>query len=546
MTFLTVLRPKVSTDNSTSSVLLSGATFTGTVENVVDYATITVFVYTDTAGTLDIQFSTDGTNWDHIQTETIQASVQGEFEVPVIAKFFRIVITNTSGSNQTFLRCSSLLNPYKSDTSNIVSAINNITNGDGIVYNSALTDAFGRLKVSNPQTLLDAKFLSSTLPLRWDQSVTFSGPGSASSVFNPSYINMSVSGNGSRVVRQSRLYTPYQPGKGLAIIVTGALTTSLGGSPNVTSRMGYFDDGTDKTAEDASKQFGNGYFFQMSGSTLSVVERYYVPNLNSLPQTDNVVPQSSWNIDPMNGTGPSGLTLDPSKRQIFYIELEWLGVGTVMMGVFVNRILYFVHRFDHANLSTQGTGLYPYISAPNLPVRYEISSTGGSGSMVQICSTVLSDGGYVPIGLTHAAFRANFGANTNDDKPAVAIRLKTSNSRIILKLLQVDILGNGSGIFKIYRLQYPNSNVIDGSWVSQANSAAEYNITGTTFTLPTSYELLTVGFYNNQTRGVSIETFELFGSSVITSDIPGHSDIIVLTMTQGNSNYAALTWQELL
>lgn len=88
-----------------------------------------------------------------------------------------------------------------------------------------LLDAFGRQKVSNPTTLFDAKFITSIRPFEWDTLTD----GSGSIVFNPAnpgFINMNVSSNGDKVVRQSRLYTSYQPGKSLEILITGTLNTS--------------------------------------------------------------------------------------------------------------------------------------------------------------------------------------------------------------------------------------------------------------------------------------------------------------------------------
>ena len=546
MTFLTVLRPKVSTENSTTSTLLGGATFTGIAENVVDYATITVFVYTNVSGSLSIQFSIDGTNWDHQQVQAISAGVQAEFSVEVIAKYFRLVYTN-GGTNQTVLRLTSLLNPYKSSSDAIVNAITN----NGVALAPTLLDAFGRVKVSNPETLMEHKFLTNKIPLRWDELVT--GTSTATIELQIAYLNLKVGANTDRVVRQSRLYAPYQPGKALQIFVTGTLELS-GGVSGVRSRIGYFDDATDKTQEVASQQYGNGYFFELDGTTLYVVERSFTSGILPVPspkQTDNRVAQSSWNIDKMDGTGPSGITIDISKRQIFYIELEWLGVGSVLMGLIVNRQLYFVHAFYHANIGNA----YPYMCRPTLPVRYEIAKTSaavGSGTLVQVCSTVLSDGGFVPVGLIFSAVRATDLTISTTEKPLISMRLKSATKRTIARLLSYNLLTDSGGqiIYKIYRIVPPNGAVLSGvlTWLSvNPDSAVEYNENATGFsTAGTNYEVLQTGFASTQSRGAPQGIDDRF-AFVLSSDIAGNSDIIVITAYTYTGNVkvsASIDWQE--
>lgn len=302
-----------------------------------------------------------------------------------------------------------------------------------------LLDAFGRQKVSNPFTLIDNKFLTTTEPEHWDTIVN----GSASYTFTPGKIALNVTGSGDKIIRQTRFYTPYQPGKGLTILATGTLEVS-GGVNGVISKIGYFDDETDKIADDTSG--GNGYYFELNGTALSLVER---TDANGFFE-ETRVPQSSWNVDPFNGTGPSGITIDPSKRQIFFIELEWLGTGTAVMGFFMRRKLYMAHIFYHANVG--GTG--PYISRPTLPIRYELSSTGGTAEMIQICSTAISDGGYDPRGGIYAKggsvgnqVTVNSGVN-----PLIAIRLRPGFRRTALNILKISSYteSNGNYIIRVF------------------------------------------------------------------------------------------------
>jgi hypothetical protein len=90
--------------NSTSAALNSAAVFTGTGEDVSKYASVVFACKTDQDGTLQAQFSTDGTNWDSSITFGITANLNEVHRLAVTRRYFRIVFTNTSASNQTYLR----------------------------------------------------------------------------------------------------------------------------------------------------------------------------------------------------------------------------------------------------------------------------------------------------------------------------------------------------------------------------------------------------------------------------------------------------------
>jgi hypothetical protein len=95
----------VSTDNSTATPLGISGVFTGTAEEVSEYGTISVGVFADVASATDglsIQFSTDGTNWDHIDTFTIPSSTGKIFTVGPSARYYRVVYTNGTTAQASF------------------------------------------------------------------------------------------------------------------------------------------------------------------------------------------------------------------------------------------------------------------------------------------------------------------------------------------------------------------------------------------------------------------------------------------------------------
>ena len=85
---------------------------------------------------------------------------------------------------------------------------------------------------------------------------------------------------------------------------------------------------------------------------------------------DSKIPQSQWNIDRMNGTGPSGYNLDLTKMQMFYIDYSWYGAGYVRYGFRgADGKVTYCHKLQNNNVNTEA-----YMRSGNLPARYESTS----------------------------------------------------------------------------------------------------------------------------------------------------------------------------
>jgi len=86
---------------------------------------------------------------------------------------------------------------------------------------------------------------------------------------------------------------------------------------------------------------------------------------------DTKIPQSQWNLDPCDGTGPSGYNLDLSKMQMFYIDYSWYGAGFVRWGIRASDgDVTYVHKQPNNNINYEA-----YMRSGNLPARYETSTT---------------------------------------------------------------------------------------------------------------------------------------------------------------------------
>ncbi len=297
------------------------------------------------------------------------------------------------------------------------------------VFDDMSPDAFGRLRVSNPQTLFDSKLLGiDDQPLFWDEQLESGGGISAStpSAAKP-YIDFTSSNTTAGVfTRQTFRRFNYQPGKSLLILMTGVLELASGTKTGCERRLGYFDD-------------DNGAYFESDAGTIGVTTR---TNDTSSP-VDTTVAQTSWNLDNLDGdndaANPSGITADWTKIQIFVIDFQWLSAGRVRFGVEIAGKLIYVHEVLTANTSTT-----PWTSTPCLPIRYQMITTTSSGvcSMRCVCAAVISEGGTDNIGVIRHKGTAGTAVTTvaeNTLYAIVGIRLKTTHTGTWIEVINAEL-----------------------------------------------------------------------------------------------------------
>lgn len=402
--------------------------------------------------------------------------------------------------------------------------------GDAVQVNIAggQADAFGRARVSNPANLFSSNFHYDLNPLLWVTSTASGGTVSSTTAQSSATLSTGGTTSGAVAILQSKRYFLYQAGKSQQILMTGVMGAL---KANVTRRIGYFDD-------------NNGVFFQQNGQALSVVVR---SNTTGSP-VDIVINQSQWNIDKVDGTGRSGIKIDTSYAQIFFIDLEWLGTGRVRWGFYFNGIPVYVHQFLYANTSTTG----PYMNTGSVPVRYEIRNTATAGStttMLATCQSVVSEGGqeFPP----STSFSASNGVTTisvSTRRPILSIAPKTTfnsvtnRSSIILDELQL-IAGTNS-VF--WELVY-NGTLTGASFSSvDANSLVNFDVSATAISGGT---VLLSGFVPGST-GSTAQTIELDISKQlpVTLDFAGSTPdtmpVVCTSFTGSSATSAALTWGE--
>jgi hypothetical protein len=363
-----------------------------------------------------------------------------------------------------------------------------------------MRDAFGRLRTASPISQFDYQNQYNSGALLW--STTIGGTGAITHQPNTSTVLLSTGGtaSGAKVYRQTKQYMRYSPGKSLM----GLMTFCLGAAKaNVRKRVGYFDA-------------RNGIFLQESGGAISLVLRSY----GTGSVVDTVVNQADWNGDQLNGERVSKTIADFTKSQILIIDIQWLGVGSVRCALEIDGAIHVMHEFKNANAIDS-----TYMTTANLPIRYEIENIGTAAStstMLQICSTVITEQGSVDDGgyYTHTANTGATPKSVTTRQAILTIRPKLLLNSIVnrakIAVMDIDLMIGGNDV--MWELVYNGTIGGSPSYTDiGANSAVEYDIAGTTVT---GGEIIHSGFTpagSGQTRITS--------SEVVTSQFPIALDI---------------------
>lgn len=398
---------------------------------------------------------------------------------------------------------------------------------NGANFTGQAVDAFGRARFSQPFTLFDSfhRFQDNG---KITEAKSVSGASSTHNA-NAGCIELTLdTTQGSYVYRESARVFTYQPGKSLQVLETFVMSPAKTG---LRQRYGYFDT-------------QNGIFLEQENDTISFVRRAYTTGT----AVDTKIARANWNMDRLDGTGPSKKTLDLTKAQILFIDIEWLGVGTVRCGFVIDGVFIDCHHFHHANIVTN-----PYMTTACLPVRCEIeniAATASSSTLKVICATVISEGGYEPRGRSLSAahpIASPYGVTTPGTLyPLISMRLKSNRLNAIVDPRTFSVaVGTASN----YRYQLISGGITSGgTWVSAGtDSAVEYNLTATSIdngrVLDTSYIIA-----SNQTASAPQNADTPFKFQLERNSFTGVAyEFIIAIVSSGNNNTAwgAIQWEEI-
>jgi hypothetical protein len=380
-------------------------------------------------------------------------------------------------------------------------------------------DLFNRVEVAEPVTLFDSKLDLSERTDQWNSTGSV-----AHDATRAREVLTVANASSTTTARQTKRSIIYQPGKAQ----TGVFTFRMGAAATgITRRVGLY----------CSQE---GIFFEQTSAGLRFVIRDQSATSESAEQAD-------WNVDKLDGNGPSGVTIDITRCQIFFIAYEWLGVGTVALGFYYNGAPVVCHLFHHSNQVTQ-----VYMRTPNSPIRFEIvnDGTGAESTFDQICSTVYSSGGAQNQGHLHAVDRQTTALTTLNNAnlyPVIAIRLGSVRANAIIENLSMMCTDNS--VFWQWQL------LLNPSVTGTALSFSDYSefvqvARPTNATTVSGGTLMAAGYVINATANkpsVNLNPAEdnLLGEQTIGGD----TDVVVLAVRRITGTtpdfYGSLTYREI-
>jgi len=408
--------------------------------------------------------------------------------------------------------------PYGSSSTNPIYTYTN--------FSPNAVDAFGRLRVSEPYTLFDGQARYARDPA-FDYVTT--GSGTAVWQSNKSATNLSVTTAVGTVVSQTFRSFPYQPGKSLLTLQTFTMAANTSGA-GVTQRVGYFNT-------------ANGIYLQQAGNVVSL-------NIRSASGSGNQQAlQTNWNVDKFDGSGPSGAVLDLTKTQIFWIDIEWLGVGSVRCGFVIDGAFCTAHIFNNANIQS-----FVYMTTAILPLRFEISTTGVSTSaatLQQICSSVISEGGYQQVSQVYNARRTTlFTGFGTTFVPLVSIRLNANALGAVVIPSSINAFPEASGSYEFALIK--NGTLTGATYAATlSNGQVDYDLAATAITVPSVDAIVQQSYANATNQSTTAATvatgynwdLQLGASQAGVSDV--YTLAARLLSGSGGSAYGTLSFYNL-
>ncbi|HCW06302.1 MAG TPA: hypothetical protein DGG95_02935 [Cytophagales bacterium] len=381
-------------------------------------------------------------------------------------------------------------------------------------------DIFGRIRTSLPISVFDAGFWIGTRPQLFSTLVASGGTVTHNANLSSMILSTAATLN-SRGVIQSLKPLKYRPGKSTRVLMSGSLRSAATG---VKKYFGQFNE-------------NNGPYFLLDGSTLKVGIRSKV----SGTVVDTQVAQNSWNIDKLDGTGESGITLDITKQQVFLIEYQWLGSGTIKYGFFINEKTYYVHQIHNSNILT-----VPYSQTATLPIRAEIIASGSAtaSDMHFTCVSVQSeDGNSVVLGhretiSTGVALKT---FNSTTASPILALRKQSGSLGVPVGIDSYSTFCSTTDdvLFEVHI----NPSTLSGvSWVNSGQHLQfDVSATAMTFTAPPIYSFIVRGAATTPSV-LKFQNLNEYPEIILGSDLADNSEVFVIAARSftGSANVAAV------
>lgn len=402
-----------------------------------------------------------------------------------------------------------------------------LVNSTGTVEVSSLNnlDLFGRLRISRPFSKFDFSFANDINSADFTSAVVSGGTATYNATTKTVSLACTTTLNSTSTF-QSLKYHKYYPGKSNLVFISANIKSH---ATNVTKRLGLFDD-------------NNGYFFEFDGTNAKVAIRSKI----SGSVVDTTVNQSSWNLDTLNGSGTSGVTLDLSKQHIFCINYQWLGTGRVMFGLYIGNSIIWCHQFSHANSSTT-----IYSQTATLPIRVSIKNNTATASTLELsCGTLISEGeesfqGRL-LSVSNGSVVRNF-STTGTRIPILTIRKQTAYLDLGLLIIGYGFFFNSSDNFLVEIVK--NGTITGATYNNVTNSYMQLDVAATAISGGTT--MISGYGTGNSSANTAIVNSILSETSNITigTNLDGTSEtlsLVATNLTASAKAYGYINYKELI
>ncbi len=356
---------RISALNGSIQPLAASGTYTGTAESTLGFSSIVITCKADADGTLYVDFSPDGTNWDRTVTYTLQNSISELHRVTAVMQYFRVRLVNGT-SAQTYCRLQVLMNDFVEPSTALNATTIQPDSGATLTRSAILTQPF----LQNVRGTISAQLMTAEQRL-------LAGGSLDGTTLDTNYFSTTVANNGTVTISggaaRVRTSTTADGAATLSSIRTARFIAGRANICSITaalSHSGTANNVTEWGVGNANNRIG----FRLSGTTLSCFIRS--------GGSDTVdVAAASWNS---NRSAPTLTNMN-----FYEIHYNAILVYFLINGV----VMHVVSRLASAATTAVVEDL-------NMPLRVSNINSSGSTSDLSIYATalaVLGTSGTVPV-----------------------------------------------------------------------------------------------------------------------------------------------------
>jgi hypothetical protein len=255
-------------------------------------------------------------------------------------------------------------------------------------------------------------------------------------------------------------------------------TQQLSGRSNVTNGSNVVTRTSESFPTSYSSQMKPGDYVVIRGQSYKVIaidDLSVTPNFTISPSykgatashvtisltVETKIPQSEFNLDKADGTGPSGYTVDLTKMQMFYIDYSWYGAGFIRWGLRgPDGNVFYCHKLPNNNVNNEA-----YMRSGNLPARYESITTPPS---TRVEASIANNANTMTVTST-----ANF-----PETGTLVIRPSTTNNQAGLLSEYVNYTGKTATTFTGLTRGQAGASGVASTWIANSNSGTVASATG--------------------------------------------------------------------